>query len=50
MVRLNRRNDAMTPTGIFCCVILGSIHGNFCVGAYNVGDGKTKIQVVLLSH
>ena len=42
VVRLNRRNNATTPTGIFCCVIPGSSHGNFCVGAYNMGDGKTK--------
>ena len=49
VVRLNRRNNAMTPTGIFCCVIPGSSHGNFCVGAYNVGDGKTKIQKAMLT-
>ena len=36
MVRLNRRNNAMGPTGIYCCDIPGS-NGNMtlCVRAYN---------------
>ena len=39
IVRLNRRNNAMDPTGIYCCDIPGS-NGDMCVGVYNLGDGK----------
>ena len=41
-VRLNRRNNAMGPTGIYYCDIPGSngINMTLCVGAYNLGDGK----------
>ena len=38
-VRLNRRNNAMGPTGIYCCDIPGS-NKNMCVGVYNLGGGK----------
>ena len=41
MVRLNRRNNAMGPTGSYCCDIPGS-NGDMtlCVGVYNSGDSK----------
>jgi hypothetical protein len=39
MVRLNRRNNATSPIGIYCCDISGS-NRNICIGAYNLGDGK----------
>ena len=38
-VRLNRRNNATSPTGIYCCDIPGS-NGDMCVEVYNLGDGK----------
>ena len=43
-VRLNRRNNAMGPTGRFYCCDIPSSNGSImklCVGAYNLGDGKT---------
>jgi hypothetical protein len=42
-VRLNRRNNVTSPTGIYCCDIPGS-NGNMCVGAYNLGDGKKILR------
>ena len=39
MVCLNRRYNARAPTGIYCCDMPGS-NGNWCVGAYNLRDGK----------
>ena len=44
MVRLNRRHNAMGPTGIYCCDIPGS-NRNMCVGAYNLGDGKIALLI-----
>ena len=44
MVCLNRRNNAMGPTGIYCCDIPGS-NGDMCVGVYNLGDGKQILKV-----
>lgn len=46
VVRLNRRNNAVGPTGIYCCDIPGS-NRNFCVGAYNMGDGKVTITFTM---
>ena len=45
MVRLNRRNNAMGPSGIYCCDIPGS-NGNMCVGVYNnLGGGKQILNM-----
>jgi hypothetical protein len=41
-VRLNRRNNATSPIGIYCCDIPGS-NRNICIGAYNLGDGKITL-------
>ena len=51
MVSLNRRNDATSPTGIYCCDIPGS-NGNMCVGVYNLGDCKQtlKMKQKLINH
>ena len=46
VVRLNRRHNAVSPTGIYCCDIPGS-NGNLCIGAYNLGDSKAKL---ILNH
>ena len=43
-VRLNRRNNAMGPTGIYCCDIPGS-NGNMCVRVYNLGGGKQILKM-----
>ena len=37
-VRLNRRNNAMSPTGIYCCDIPGS-DGDICIELYILKDG-----------
>ena len=43
VVRLNRRYNVVSPTGLYCCDIPGS-NGNLCVGAYNLGDSKATIN------
>ena len=42
VVRLNRRNNAMSPTGIFRCDIPSSVHmsNNIYIGIYQDGQGN----------
>ena len=38
VVRLHRRNGAMSPTGVFCCEI--TANETYCIGVYKRGTGK----------
>ena len=43
MVRLNRINDAMMPTGLFCCKIPvkeSDSDETFCTGIYDRESGR----------
>ena len=43
-VRLNQRNNALMPTGLYCCGIpVGDVDNNltyFCIGIYNRESGQ----------
>ena len=47
VVRLNRRYNAVSPTGLYCCDIPDS-NGNLCVGAYHLGGSKATILVIVM--
>ena len=48
-VRLNRRNNVTSPTGIYCCDIPGS-DGDICIEVYILKDGIYTLIMYFCSY